>query len=157
SPILAILLALISLSLPACNKHGEQASLEDHNIVVTSPKAKDVIVTQQYVCQIHSRRHIKVRALQNGYLQEIRVNEGQAVKKGDVMFLILPTLYKAKLDAELAEARLAELELKNTERLFKDKVVSWNEVALFQAKLAKAKAKAELAQAEVNFTIVKAP
>jgi membrane fusion protein (multidrug efflux system) len=79
------------------------------------------------------------------------------VKKGDLMFKIVPTLYQAKLDAELAEARLAELELKNTERLAKEKVVSQNEVALFEAKLAKAKAKAKLAEAELNFTEVKAP
>ena len=45
---------------------------------------------------------------QNGFLEEIPVKEGQAVKKGDVMFKIIPTLYQAKLDAELAEAQLAE-------------------------------------------------
>ena len=145
--------------LPACllHTHAEQPDLEHHKIVVTSPMAKDVTITQQYVCQIHSQRHIKVCALENGYLEEIRVKEGQAVKKGDVMFKIVPTLYQAKLDAELAEAKLAELELKNTERLFNDKVVSQNEVALFQAKLAKAKAKAKLAEAELNFTMVRAP
>ena len=62
--------------------------------------------------------------LQNGYLEEVPVKEGQAVKKGDVMFKIVPTLYQAKLDAELAEVKLAEIELKNTKKLFKDKVVS---------------------------------
>src|SRR5437588_12178760 len=113
---LAIILALFSLSLPACHTHKDQPDLEHHKIVVTSPKAKDVIITQQYVCQIHSQRHIKVCALANGYLMEIRVNEGQAVKKGDVMFKILPPLYQAKLDAELAEAKLAEMELNNTNR-----------------------------------------
>src|SRR6516165_4808660 len=96
SPILAIILALISLSLPACHTH-EQSELEQHKIVVTGPKAKDVIITQQYVCQIHSRRHIKVCALQGGYLEEIPVKEGQTVKKGDLMFKIIPILYKAKL------------------------------------------------------------
>jgi membrane fusion protein (multidrug efflux system) len=156
SQTLAVILALISLTLPACRKVG-QPDLEHHKIVVTSPEARDVVITQQYICQIHSRRHIKVRALENGYLGEVRVNEGQAVKKGDLMFKIVPTLYQARLDAELAEAKLAELELKNTERLFKDKVVSQNEVALFQAKLAKAKAKAKLAEGELNFTIVRAP
>ena len=59
SQILAIILALISLSLPACHMHKEQAHEEHNKIVVTSPVAKDVIITQQYVCQIHSRRHIK--------------------------------------------------------------------------------------------------
>jgi membrane fusion protein, multidrug efflux system len=157
SPILAIIVALISLSLPACETHKAEAQQEDHKIVVTGPKAKDVILTQQYVCQIHSQRHINVRALEDGYLEEIPVKEGQEVKKDDVMFKIVPILYQAKLDAELAEARLAELELKNTERLFNDKVVSQNEVALFQAKLTKAKAKAKLAQAELDFATIRAP
>ena len=139
-------------------KHEEQPHQEHHKIVVTSPEAKDVIITQQYVCQIHSQRHIEVRALENGYLEEIPVKEGQAVKKGDVMFKIVPILYKAKLDAELAEAQLAQLEFNNTKKLFEQKaVVSQNEVLLFEAKLAKAKAKAELAEAELNFTNVRAP
>jgi len=152
-----ITLALISLSLPACDTHKDHPELEQHKIVVTSPMAKDVVITQQYVCQIHSRRNIKVRALENGYLEEIRVNEGQAVKKGDLMFKVVPTLYQARLDAELAEAKLAELELNNTRRLARENVVSENEVALFQAKLAKAKAKVKLAEAEMYFTTVRAP
>ena len=102
-------------------KHEEEPHQEHHKIVVTSPQAKDVIITQQYVCQIHSQRHIEVRALENGYLEEIPVKEGQAVKKGDVMFKIVPTLYKAKLDAEMAEAQLAQLEFNNTKKLFEEK------------------------------------
>jgi membrane fusion protein (multidrug efflux system) len=158
SPILAVLLGLISLSLPACQKVEAHAHEEHHpKVVVTIPLAKDVVITQPYVCQIHSQRYIKVCALEGGYLEEIRVKEGQAVKKGDLMFKILPTLYQAKLDAELAEVQLAQLELNYTERLSKDKVVSPNEVALYKAKLAKAQAKAQLAQAEMRFANVVAP
>ena len=139
-------------------KHEEEPHQESQKIVVTSPKAMDVTVTQDYVCQIRSQRHIDVCALDTGYLQEISVREGQAVKQGDVMFRILPILYKAKLDAELAEAHLAELEYNNTESLYKRKaVVSQNEVLLFKAKFDRAKAKADLAKAEMNFTEVKAP
>jgi membrane fusion protein (multidrug efflux system) len=139
-------------------EHEEQPHQEHHKLVVTSPKAMDVVITQQYVCLIHSRRHINVCALENGYLQEIAVREGQAVKQGEVMFRILPILYKAKLDAELAEARLAQLEYKNTESLYKGSAaVSQNEVLLFKAKYDRAKAKADLAQAEMNFTEVRAP
>jgi membrane fusion protein, multidrug efflux system len=75
--------------------------------VVTSPMAKDVIITQQYVCQIHSHLHINVRALAKGYLEEILVKEGQAVKEGDLIFKVVPILYQSKLDAEMAEAQLA--------------------------------------------------
>jgi membrane fusion protein (multidrug efflux system) len=70
--------------------------------VLTNPKAMDVTVTQRYVCQIHAQRHINVRALEVGYLEEILVKEGQAVKKGDLMFKIKPTRNGAKLDAKFA-------------------------------------------------------
>ena len=131
---------------------------EPRKVVVTSPEAEDVTLTQRYVCQIHSKRHIDIRALDDGYLEKILVKEGQAVKAGDTMFQIKPVLYKAKLDAELAEFRLAELEYLNTERLFREKaVVSQNEVLLFKAKMDRAKAKADLAQAEFNFTDITAP
>ncbi|MFO0843772.1 MAG: efflux RND transporter periplasmic adaptor subunit [Gemmataceae bacterium] len=157
TPILAILMSLIFLSLPACHKDEERHESEQHKIVLTSPMAKDVTITQQYVCQIRSQRHINVRALQSGYLEPIQIKEGQKVKQGDVLFKIVPTLYQARLDAERAEAQLAQLEFNNTKKLYDDKVVSIQEVALHQAKLDKAKAKAKLAAAELDFTIVRAP
>src|SRR4029077_18875764 len=100
---------------------------EQQKIVVTSPQAKEVVITQQYVCQIRSQRNIEVRAVKEGYLEPIRVKEGQAVKAGDVLFSVNPAIYKATLDAELAEAQYAQVELANTERLYKQGVVSIQE------------------------------
>jgi membrane fusion protein (multidrug efflux system) len=141
----------------ALSKKEEQPRQEHHKIVVTSPQAKDIVITQQYVGKIRSHHHINVRALEGGYLEAIPVKEGQVVKKGDALCKILPVLYQARLDAELAEVRLAELELNNVKKLLKDKAVSPNEVALYEAKLAKAKAKAKLAEAELSFSTVRAP
>lgn len=159
SPALVIALATAPVGLTGCEKHEEPAHEEQHKIVTTGALVKTITTTQKYVCQIHSQKHISVKALQDGYLQEIAVKEGQTVKKGDLLFRVLPTLYKARLDAELAEVQLAQLEYNNTKRLAEDKnqVVSQNEVALYQAKLAKAQAKADLARAELEFTAVKAP
>jgi membrane fusion protein (multidrug efflux system) len=79
------------------------------------------------------------------------------VKKGDLMFKIEPDRNAAKLDAELADVRLAQLELDNAKKLFEDKVVGKTQVSLHEAKLAKALAKADLARAESNPTILAAP
>ena len=156
SHIHAVLPWLFVLSLAGCQQH--EAHLEEaHKIVVTSPLVKDVTVSRRYVCQIHSRRHIEVHALEGGYLEKVNVKEGQAVKEGDLMFKILPTLYQAKLDSEKAEAELAQIEFNNTQKLFEQRVVSPQEVALAQAKLDKANAQVTLAEAELNFTDVKAP
>lgn len=154
---IACIVVLASIVLSGCDERHEEHHTEQHKIMITTPLVKDVVVTQKFVCQIHSQRHIEVRALQEGYLEAIRVKEGQAVKQGELMFEVIPTLYKAKWDAEAAEAKLAQLELNLSQSLANDRVVSQMEVALFQAKLAKAQAKAKLAEAEYNFTLVKAP
>lgn len=136
------------------SNHEHQAR---HKIVVTSPVKQDVTLTQQFVCQIHSRRHIDVKALEGGYLKEIKVNEGQAVRKGEVMFHILPTIYAAKLDADIAEAKLAQVEFDNTRNLVNQNIVSDQELKLARARLEKALAKVKLAKAEMDFADIKAP
>lgn len=163
---------MVSFSLSGCatkadsheQEHGESHSEgheegghHAHKIVVTSPVRKSVISTQPYVCQIHSCKHIEVRALEGGYLQEIRVNEGQAVKKGDLMFQIVPALYQARLDSEIAEAERIRIELNNAETLKQKGIVSPQEIALKKAELAKAEAKVTLAKTELGFASIKAP
>jgi membrane fusion protein (multidrug efflux system) len=160
SAIPAAILAATSLSLPACTStHAEEHGPphgEEHKIVVTTPEVRDVVVTQPYVCQIRARKYTEIKALQEGYLEEITVKEGQAVKQGDVMFKVMPVFYKARLAAEKAEAQFARVELLNTQKLHERKVVSDQEVALYEAKLAKAEAKVALAEAELKFTEVTA-
>jgi len=160
--ILCLLVAAAALSLPACYPvHADdkgQGHEEQHHqkIVATRPVVRDVTLTQKYVCLIRSQRNIEVRAQMGGYLEEVLVKEGQSVKQGDVLFKILPTLYKARLDAEQAEANLAQIKYNNDKKLYDDKVVSIQQVLLAQAELDKAKAKARLAANEMEFTEVKA-
>ena len=139
-------------------EHKEESHHEGgHQILVTSPLAKDVTIAQEYVCQIHSQRHINIQALESGYLEAIPVKEGQSVKKGDLMFKVIPVLYQARMDAECAERDLAQLKYNNTKRLLDQKVVAPTELALLGAELARAQAKVKLAEAELNFASVRAP
>lgn len=156
APILAIVVALISLCLPGCNQHREEQHVEAHKIVATSPQLQPVTLTQQYVCQIHSQRHIQVRALKEGYLETIKVKEGQFVKEGDVLFTVIPILYQKEAETAEAEFNVAKLELKYAEQLQKQQAISPNEVALFGAKLKRAEAKWQLAKAALNFASVTA-
>lgn len=160
SPIPAIILALISFSQPACHRlegHDEQAHPEHNKIVLTSPVAKDVVLTEKFVCQIRSRTHIDVRALNEGYLEEVLIKEGQSVRQNEVMFRVIPTLYQARLDAEKAKAAHSQQEYNNTQPLVEKGIVSPRELALAKAKLDEALACVRQAEAELNFTYIRAP
>jgi len=145
------------------HKHEEEHHSEHRKVVVTSPKEQDVIFTESFVCQIRSQRHIEVKALEPGYLEKIQVREGQSVtgphdgRPGELMFTILPTLYEAKLASEKAEAEVARMKWKFAATLAENKVVSANEVLLADAERLRAKAKADLAKAERDFTYITAP
>ncbi|UWX55340.1 efflux RND transporter periplasmic adaptor subunit [Maribacter litopenaei] len=142
--------------LTNCN-HKKESHKEETQFLVTSPIVKDTSITKDYVAQIHSIRHIELRALEKGYLKEIHVDEGQFVKKGQKMFNIMPNVYQADLQKAEAEAKIAEIELKNTQLLADGNVVSENELSMAKATLEKAKAEVALARTHLGFTDVRAP
>lgn len=152
----SVALMLIAGLLAGCGSHQEEHR-EPQRLVVTTPQSMAITVTERYVCQIHARRHIEIRALERGYLQEIKIQEGQAVKQDDTLFQIMPIIYKAKLDVEVAALEVAQMQYDYSQKLTEEKVISDNERLLVKAKLAQAKAKADLATAEFNFTTFKAP
>ncbi len=137
--------------------HGSDEHEVEHPIVVTTAVSRDVDVAQRYVCQIHASRHIELRALERGYLQKVNVQEGQAVKKGQLLFELLPVVYKAQLHADEAELERADITLRNTEILAGKDIVSDQELALAKAERARARARVELASAELTFTEIRAP
>jgi len=141
----------------ALERMQKQPAPPRQKVVVTSPVAKDIVVPQRYTAKILAHRHINVSALESGAITEVAIKEGQAVKKGDTLLKVLPILSQARLDAEMADLQIAQIEFNNTKKLFEQKVVSQQELALQEAKLAKAKAKVKLAQTALAFTVVRAP
>jgi membrane fusion protein (multidrug efflux system) len=146
----------VALSYASC-QHAETEKEEETKFLVTSPLKKDTLITRDYVCQIHAIQHIELRAMEKGYLENIFVDEGQSVKKGQQMFKIMPLMYNAELQKAQAETNFAEIEYQNTKQLSEKNVVSPNELALAKAKLDKAKAEQSLAQAHLQFTDIRAP
>jgi membrane fusion protein (multidrug efflux system) len=151
-----LLLVGIALFLQGCQSHAEKPH-EVGKLLVTKPFIQDTTIFKEYVCQIRAIQHIEIRALERGYLQEIFVDEGQSVKKGTVMFQIMPAFYQAEMQKAEAEVNFAEIEYQNTKSLADSNIVSKNELALAKAKLDKANAELELAKAHLNFTKIQAP
>jgi membrane fusion protein, multidrug efflux system len=147
---------VLLLCATSCKSHKEEKEKETRYLV-TSPLLKDTAITREYVCQISSIQHIELRALEKGYLQNIFVDEGKFVRKGQLMFQIMPLLYQAELQKAQAEASFAEIEYLNTKALADSNIVSKNELAMAKAKFDKAKAELALARVHLGFTQIRAP
>ncbi|MCK6649511.1 MAG: efflux RND transporter periplasmic adaptor subunit [Bacteroidia bacterium] len=151
------LLCLGSVFIYTGCHHENQEELEETKFSATSPRQMDTTIYHEYVAQIHSISHIELRSQEKGYLQNIYVDEGQLVKKGQLMFQIMPLIYQAEMGKAQAEAEFAEIEYLNTKRLADSNIVSANELALAKAHYNKVKAELSLAQAHLGFTEIHAP
>jgi membrane fusion protein (multidrug efflux system) len=153
-PLVAIAAAIL-LFTSCAEKETEKEKETTFN--VTSPLQIDTTIYKEYVAQIHSANHIELRSQEKGYLQKIFVDEGQKVKKGQLMFKLMPAIYEAEVGKAKAELNFTEIEYKNTKKLADENVVSANELAMAKAKLDKAKAELQLTQTHLGFTEIRAP
>ena len=152
-----MLAGLAGIFIFASCQNQKESKKEEPQFSVTSPIQRDTIIYKDYVSQIQSASHIELRSQERGYLQKIFVDEGQFVRKGQIMFQIMPLLYQAEKQKAAAEVDFAEIEYKNTKSLTDKNIVSLNELAMAKAKLNKAKAELSLAQAHLTLTEVRAP
>lgn len=151
--IIGICTCLVQISCESHEKHHENAGV----FLVTSPLKKDTALIKEYVAQVKSAQHIELRALERGYLRNIYVDEGEHIKKGQLMFKVMPNIYEAELATAAAEARVAEIEYLNTKALADSNIVSPNELAMAKAKYEKALAEQKLAETHLGFTEIRAP
>lgn len=138
------LLALVYLCfyMTSCNKSKGENTPKIETYQVTSPIAIDTSYDIDYVSDINSVRNVEIRARVKGYIEQIYVDEGKPVRKGQILFSISKNefkegLYQAKamLKSAIAEAKAAELTLQNTKLLVDKNVVSKTELEMAKAKL----------------------
>lgn len=129
---------------------------------ITEVYTKDVTTELEYVADIHAVQNVEIRARVEGYLEQILIDEGKQVRKGQLLFKINDEEYraqlnsaKANLSSAQAEMKSAEVELERVKLLVAKNVITKTEVDLALAKLEIAKAKIEQARADVVVASVK--
>ena len=140
-------------------------------VTVSAPLQKEIVEWQQFTGQFAAVDYVEIRARVSGYLTEIHFEDGQIVKKGDLLFVIDPRPYEAVLAsmrAQLSQAEaqvdLANVQLKRSAELRRrdyepassyDQRVSDLKVATAAVEAAKAAIRS--AELNVEFTHITAP
>ena len=157
-------------ALAASCKQAPAAQTEaEYAVLRVSPS--DKVLSTTYSATIRGRQDIDIYPQVSGFLTQLCVEEGQAVRKGQVLFIIDQVPYKAALETavanvESAKAGLATAELtyNSKKELFAKKVVSEfdlktaeNSYLTAKAGLAQAKAQEVSARNNLSYTEVKSP
>ena len=145
-----ILIGLTAI-LSGCQNRQGQISTPEYPVLSIS--TTDKVLNSSYSAIVRGRQDINIYAQVSGKITEVKVTEGQVVKKGQVLFIIDQVPYIAALraaEANLEAAKVgvesAQLDYDNTLALYEHQVVS--EYELKSALNALHSAKATLAQME---------
>jgi membrane fusion protein (multidrug efflux system) len=166
-----ILVATTAFLCVAGCRQKPQAAPPPPIVEVAPVKQADVPIYHEWIGTLDGLVNATIRAQVTGYLIAQNYREGDAIRKGDLLFEIDPRPFQAALDQAngllaQAEARLGktELDVKRYGPLLKDRAVSQEEYddavqANLEAKAAVMSAKAQVEQAQLNldFTRITSP
>ncbi len=140
-------------------------------VTVAPVEQRELVEHEEVVGRTDAVDSVEIRPRVSGYIQEVRFQAGQKVKKGEVLFVIDPRTRQAAFERAEAELRRAQSSLDNAkaeaaraERLLGTKAISKEEsdtrawkLADAQAALLAAQAARESARLELEFCEVRSP
>src|SRR5262252_3134754 len=93
--------------LSGCGHRAAQQLPPAPAVTVSPVEQREVVEWNEFTGRTEPVDSVEVRPRVSGYIQEVRFQSGQLVKKGDVLFLIDPRWHKAEFDRLQAEANRA--------------------------------------------------
>ncbi len=166
-----LLLSVSCLALLCSCGQGDKGAGNAPEYAVLETKAVTAHLTNSYPATVRGKQDVEIRPMVSGFITKLHVDEGSAVKKGQVLFTIDQVQYKAAVETAKAAVTTAEAALKtqqlttennrelNRREIVSDYQLSMSENQLAQAKASLAQAEAALVQAKRNleFTEVASP
>jgi len=166
-----IIILLSALVIFGCRKQSNEMDETSITLEMMEVERKDVTLERSYPAQIEGRQRVKIIPRVEGYLHDIRVKEGQHVRKGQILFVIDQSTFKAEVKAseanvEIAKANVekAQLDYDSNNILQKNNVISEHELrmsavalSLAKAQAAQAQAQLESARANLAYTVLRSP
>ena len=162
---------IIAVFVGGCEKPKETAAANPPAVEVTEVLQQDVPVQQEWVGTLDGMVNAQINAQVAGYLIKQNYNEGELVKKGQLMYEIDPRTFQANLDQaksnlarQQAVLKTALLDLERIKRLLPEKAVSVRDrdnavgrEASARAEVMAAGAAVESAQLALGFTKITSP
>ncbi|QIF05496.1 efflux RND transporter periplasmic adaptor subunit [Roseimicrobium sp. ORNL1] len=140
-------------------------------VTVSTVEERTVTETRELLGRVDARETVEVRPRVSGHIQEVKLQAGQLVKQGEVLFTIDPRWYqaqydlaKAAVDGAKVRVRIAERDARRADDLLKSRAISVEEADTRTSKLEETRAELAAAEAtlssarlDLEYTEVRAP
>src|SRR5438093_298812 len=115
NPSLLVLVGTMILSI-GCSRNAAPQRPPPPSVTVASVEQKEIVEWDEFTGRTEPVQSVEVRPRVSGYIQEVRFQSGQLIKKGDVLFVIDARWHQAEFDRRQAESERAKVQLENARR-----------------------------------------
>lgn len=157
--------------LTSCGGQQQQQQAGAPEIAVMTVGDTNTTLQQSYPATLRGKTDIDIRPQVTGFITKVHVDEGQQVRKGQVLFTLDQVQFQAAVDQALAQVATAktavstaQLTADNKRRLYDKNIISeyeWqladNDLQNAKASLAQANAALVTARKNLAYTVVTAP
>ena len=117
----------VGLLTAGCSSKTAQQSPPAQSVTVAPVEQKEIVEWSEFTGHTEPVESVEIRPRTSGYIQEVRFQSGQLVKKGDVLFVIDPRWHQAMFDQRKAEYDQAKSEADRTAKLLANNAISAEE------------------------------
>lgn len=168
---LTILMVVIIVITSCGDKNPKQMTKKTAPFIVKKVENQDVTVFKEYAVNIEGEQNVEIRPKVVGFIDEIYMDEGSTVKKGQILFrLNAETLTqqvnaaKANVAVAASQVDLAEVECDKIEPLVEKNIISAIELKIAKSKLNAAESQLNAAKANylsakenLSYTLITSP
>lgn len=149
----------LAVMLSSCGNKQEQqvAKMPPATFPVAQVSHKTVTGFQEYPTNIEGIVNSDVRAKVSGYIQKVLVDEGQKVRKGQVLFKLETQSLSQDAGAAKARINVAKVEVDKLIPLVEKGIISSVQLETAKANLAQAQANYSSIAANIGYATVKSP
>src|SRR5215469_9441959 len=112
----AFILTLAATALTGCGRQSVQTKPALPTVTVAPVEQKEVVEHDEFTGRIEPVESVEIRPRVSGYIQEVKFQSGQLVKKGDLLFQIDPRWHQAAFEQRQAEFQQAKVRFENARR-----------------------------------------
>ncbi|GLB48293.1 efflux RND transporter periplasmic adaptor subunit [Neptunitalea lumnitzerae] len=158
-----MVMALVTVIFASCGKDNPQAQqaagqqAQATPVSVITIPSKTVTGYSSYPTSIEGIINSGVRAKVQGYIQEVLVDEGQKVRKGQALFRLETQSLSQDAAAAKANVNAAQVEVDKLKPLVKKDIISNVQLETAKAQLEQAKSSYESIVANIGYATVKSP
>ena len=152
--------AVGALLLTACGKKEDPAAAAappPMPFPTQTIAVQDATVFEEYTANLEGQQNVEIRPKVDGYIQKIYVDEGQTVRKGQVLFKLETKTRSQDAVAAKSNVDAAQVEVDRLKPLVDRKIISNVQLETAKARLSQAKAAYSSIAADISYGTITSP